>query len=93
AQAQRSLGIEAPASRLGVAVQGRGAAALARSLRAHGVRAVTSAQLPTSSWLRGAGLEAAILLDSGVLVRADDSQRAVAVADVDALVTLLQGDS
>nr|MDQ3366945.1 hypothetical protein [Myxococcota bacterium] len=58
-----------------------------------GVRAVTSAQPPTTTWLRGAGLEAAILLDSGVLVRTDDSQRAVAVADVDALVKLLQGES
>jgi ATP phosphoribosyltransferase regulatory subunit len=60
AQAQRSSGIEAPALARGVAVYGVNAAAVARALRARGMRAVVCAARPSESWLRGAGLDAAI---------------------------------
>jgi ATP phosphoribosyltransferase regulatory subunit len=74
AQAQRTAGVEAPEAPRGVAVHGTGAAELARRLRARGLRAVVCATPPGPSWLRGAGLDAAVLADSGELVRADDSR-------------------
>jgi hypothetical protein len=58
-----------------VAVHGAGAAAFARELRARGIRAVTCATPPAASWLRGAGLDAAVLLDRGELLGADGSIR------------------
>ncbi len=57
AQAQRAVGIDPPVLARGVAVYGANAAAVARSLRARGVRAVVCAAKPTESWLRGAGLD------------------------------------
>jgi ATP phosphoribosyltransferase regulatory subunit len=69
AQAQRALGVSLPAVAVGVAVHGTGAAALARALRSHGVRAVTVSSPPTSTWLRGAGLDAGVLVDSRELVQ------------------------
>jgi len=78
AEAQRVVGLAAPPAALGVAVHGRGAARLARSLRARGLRAVTASTPPTPSWLRGAGLDAAVVIDAGghrELVVADDSRR------------------
>lgn len=65
AQAQRALGIAAPASRRGVAVFGANAAAVARSLRGRGMRAVVCDAKPTESWLRGAGLDEALDASKG----------------------------
>lgn len=90
AQAQRAAGLALPVVTAGVAVHGEGAAAFARSLRAAGIRAVTAMVTPTASWLRGAGLDSAALLDSRELVRADDTRLALDTSDVRALVMLLQ---
>ena len=60
AQAQRATGIAPPASVLGVVVHGPGAAALARGLRSHGLRAVTAATAPTEAWRKAAGLDAVV---------------------------------
>ena len=90
AQAQRALGIAGPASPRGIAVHGPGAPAIARALRARGLRAVTAATEPTASWLRGAGLDAALLVDAGVLLRADGS-RAAAAPDPEAVIRLVEG--
>ena len=90
AQAQRANGLAPPVGIAGVAIHGAGAAAFARALRGHGIRAVTAASPPTPSWLRGAGFEAAVLLDSRELVRADETRGALDTSDVRALVTLLQ---
>jgi ATP phosphoribosyltransferase regulatory subunit len=92
AQAQRAMEIAAGMPAPGVAVFGAGAAALARQLRSRGLRAVTCATAPTASWLRGAGLDVAMLVDQRELVRADDTRQA-APADAEALVSLLQGGS
>jgi ATP phosphoribosyltransferase regulatory subunit len=70
ATAQRTAGLAAPARAIGVAVVGD--AALARALRAKGFRVVTCAAEPTASWLRGAGLDAAI--GAGLLLRADGAR-------------------
>jgi ATP phosphoribosyltransferase regulatory subunit len=77
AEAQRTVGVAAPPAALGVAVHGSGAARLARALRARGLRAVTAGTTPTPSWLRGAGLDAAVVIDAGghrALVVADDAR-------------------
>jgi len=92
AQAQRAVGVAGPTSTVGVAVFGPGAAALARALRGHGLRAVTAATAPTATWLRGAGFEAALLLDRNQLVRADGAQRGLDILDPRALVKLLEED-
>jgi ATP phosphoribosyltransferase regulatory subunit len=87
AEAQRLVGVAAPPAALGVAVHGKGAARLARSLRARGLRAVTASAAPTPSWLRGAGLDAALVIGAGgrrELVVADDSRR-----DLEAAVSSL----
>ena len=83
AEAQRTVGVPAAAAALGVAVHGSGAARLARALRARGLRAVTSGAVPTPSWLRGVGLDAAVVVDGAgrrELVLADDSRREVSSA-------------
>ena len=67
AQAQRALGIDAPAVKRGVAVFGDNAAAVARELRARGVRAVVCGERPSESWLRGAGLDEALDASKGVV--------------------------
>jgi ATP phosphoribosyltransferase regulatory subunit len=77
-EAQRAVGAAAPPAALGVAVAGAGAARLARALRARGHRALTASEPPTASWLRGAGLDAALVVDAAgrrELVLADDSRR------------------
>ncbi len=74
AQAQRADGIAAPAAAPGVAVED---AALAVQLRVHGLRAVVQRDA-SSAWLRGAGLDAAIVGDR--LIGADDSERSAAAA-------------
>jgi ATP phosphoribosyltransferase regulatory subunit len=82
-EAQRAVGAAAAPAALGVAVAGTGAARLARALRAHGHRALTASERPTASWLRGAGLDAALVTDAAgrrELVLADDSRRDAAVA-------------
>jgi len=78
AEAQRIVGVGSPPAALGVAVHGSGAAQLARALRGRGLRAVTAGVTPTPSWLRAAGLDAAVVIDAGggrVLVVADDTRR------------------
>jgi ATP phosphoribosyltransferase regulatory subunit len=82
AEAQRAVGVAAPPAALGVAVHGEGAARLARSLRARGLRAVTAGVRPSASWLRGAGLEAAVVLEarSRTVILADDARRDVEAA-------------
>jgi ATP phosphoribosyltransferase regulatory subunit len=74
AQAQRAGGIAPPAAAPGVAV---GDAVLAAELRAHGLRAVVQRDA-SGAWLRGAGLDAAIVGDR--LIGADDSERSAARA-------------
>lgn len=90
AQAQRAADQPLVMAR-GVAVFGRGAPALARSLRSHAIRAVTCPELPTASWLGHAGLDAAVLVDRGELLRPDGSTSVVAMTPV-ALATLLAGN-
>lgn len=83
AEAQRAAGVPAPAAALGIAVHGGGAARLARGLRGRGLRAVTAVVRPTPAWLRGAGLDAALVIDGAgrrELVLADDSRRDVETA-------------
>jgi ATP phosphoribosyltransferase regulatory subunit len=83
AEAQRVAGVPGPVGPLGVAVHGSGAARLARQLRARGARAVTSIGRPSPEWLRGAGLDAALVIDAAgrrVLVLSDASRRDVEVA-------------
>ncbi len=82
AEAQRAVGVAPPQAALGVAVYGEGAARLARRLRGQGLRAVTAAAAPTPSWLRGAGLDAGVVIGaaSPALILADDSRRDVHVA-------------
>ncbi|HET9623190.1 MAG TPA: ATP phosphoribosyltransferase regulatory subunit [Kofleriaceae bacterium] len=63
AEAQRGVGVASPSVATGVAVLGPGAPALARALRARGLRAVTTSALPSASWLRGVGLDAAIVIE------------------------------
>ncbi|MDX2088599.1 MAG: ATP phosphoribosyltransferase regulatory subunit [Kofleriaceae bacterium] len=90
AQAQRSLGLAPPASARGVALYGAGAPALARELRVRGLRAVTAVTVPTTTWLRGAGFDAALLVDERVLVRADGTRVAADPTNPDAVVSLLE---
>jgi ketopantoate hydroxymethyltransferase len=72
-------------------VHGPGAAAIARTLRGHGIRAVTAADAPTATWLKGAGLDAALLLDRNVLVRTADARSLpLDVSDLRALVKLIE---
>jgi ATP phosphoribosyltransferase regulatory subunit len=83
AEAQRTAGVAAPAAALGIAVHGPGAARLARSLRARGLRAVATGGVPTPSWLRGVGLDAAVVVNGGgqrEVVLADDSRRELQTA-------------
>jgi ATP phosphoribosyltransferase regulatory subunit len=83
AEAQRVVGVPAPALAIGVAVHGSGAPRLARSLRGRGLRAVTAVARPTPGWLRGAGLDAAVVIDGAgrrELVLADESRRDVETA-------------
>jgi hypothetical protein len=74
AQAQRAAGVAAPAAAPGVAV---GDAALAAELRLHGLRAVVQRDV-SGAWLRGAGLDAALVGDR--LICADDSERSAIAA-------------
>jgi ATP phosphoribosyltransferase regulatory subunit len=77
AQAQRSIGVAPPSSPIGFAVHGAGAPELARALRAAGARAVTQSTAPAAwgSWLRGAALDGAVVVDRGELIGADDARR------------------
>jgi ATP phosphoribosyltransferase regulatory subunit len=97
AQAQRSIGVAAPVAAIGIATHGAGAAELARALRAAGLRAVVQASAPPSwaAWLRGAGLDGAVIGDQ--LIGSDDSRReakaaieAAASGDTRALIALLR---
>lgn len=91
AQAQRSIGVAAPTAVLGIAVHGAHAAALARPLREAGLRVVTQTRAPASwdAWLRGAGLDAALVGDR--LIRADGSEiSTVPTGDTAALIALLR---
>ena len=91
AQAQRAAGVSAPRAAIGVAVSDP---ALARALRAAGLRVVVQTDAD-SAWLRGAGLDAAIVGDQ--LAFSDDSRRpakaaieAAAAGDTGPLIALLQ---
>lgn len=92
AQAQRALGVAAPASPLGVAVHGGNANSIAADLRERGIRALVQWTAPAewASWLRGAGLDAAIVGDE--LIRADDRRQSIAAiaGDIDAVIALLR---
>ncbi|MBA3455484.1 MAG: ATP phosphoribosyltransferase regulatory subunit, partial [Deltaproteobacteria bacterium] len=93
AQAQRAVGVAGPTSTIGIAVFGPGAASLARTLRGLGIRAVTAASAPTVTWLRGAGFDAAVLLDRNVLVRVADARSLpLDISDPRALVKLIEED-
>ena len=84
AQAQRAAGLAAPPSRFAVAITGPGAAAIARALRAAGLRAVTGAD---------AGADAILDLER-CAIGARDASGAIAAArvgQIQPLVTLLQG--
>jgi ATP phosphoribosyltransferase regulatory subunit len=96
AQAQRSIGIAPPAAAHGFATHGPGAAELARALRRVGLRAVAQTQAPASwgAWLRGVGLDAALVGDQ--LIGTDDASRsagsaieAVRAGDTAPLIALL----
>jgi ATP phosphoribosyltransferase regulatory subunit len=83
AEAQRIAGTGAPSAPIGVAVYGPGAARLARALRGTGLRAATAGSPPSPSWLRGTGLDAAVVIGAGgrrELVLADDTRRDVSTA-------------
>ena len=92
AQAQRTAGVDAPEGARGAGVYGAGAAALARQLRARGLRAVVCAAAPTAGWLRGAGLDAAIFVDAGEILRADGS-RGAGRTDAEGVAAMLQGEA
>lgn len=93
AQAQRVSGVDAPEGARGVAIHGPGAAALARQLRAGGLRAVVCASAPTATWLRGAGLDAAVLIGSGQLLHADGALEPAPVRTGTAEISALLGSS
>ncbi len=91
AGAQRAAGIAPPRPALGFATTDP---ALARQLRQAGLRAVVQETGVTAAWLRGAGLDAAIVKDH--LILADDSRKEAAAAieaarmgDTKALIALL----
>jgi ATP phosphoribosyltransferase regulatory subunit len=97
AQAQRLIGIAPPVAALGFAAHGPGAGELARALRRAGLRAVTQTRAPASwgAWLRGVGLDAALVGDT--LIGIDDKQRSARAAieaaragDTTALIALLK---
>jgi len=70
AQAQSALGVAGPIAAKGVAVHGAGAAALARTLRAAGLRALVQPHAPDDwpRWLADAGLDAALVDDVAIHV-------------------------
>ncbi|MDB4958758.1 MAG: histidyl-tRNA synthetase 2 [Myxococcales bacterium] len=80
AEAQGSIGVASPVSVPGIATHGAKAAELARSLRAAGLRAVAQLRAPETwgRWLRGAGLDGALVGDQ--LILPDDTQRAASSA-------------
>ncbi len=92
AQAQRAAGLAPPSGSVGVAVVGEAAPTYARALRAVGCRAVTADHVPSASWLRGAGLDAAVALDARELIRADGRRTPLDTAEPRALVKLLEED-
>jgi ATP phosphoribosyltransferase regulatory subunit len=74
AEAQRVLDVAPPPVATGVVVTGANAAAIARGLRARGLRAVVARTPPSVGWLRGAGFDAALVFDSA-------GRRTVVLAD------------
>jgi ATP phosphoribosyltransferase regulatory subunit len=96
----QSHGDDAPPLPRGLALAGARAAALARTLRAAGTRAVvaTAASPVTAAWLRDAGFAAALDLATGIATLPDGSSRdaadaiaAAARGDTRALVALASG--
>ena len=77
--AQRASGVAAAPLSRGIAVHGAGAAALARTLRSRGTRAVTCATAPSASWLRGAGLDAAVSTETGEVLHRDGASEVLRV--------------
>lgn len=97
AQAQRSIGVAPPTAPVGLATHGPGAAELARALRRAGLRAVVQGRAPASwgAWLRGVGLDGAVVGDQ--LIGVDDTSRsaksaieAARAGDTSALIALLR---
>jgi len=97
AQAQRLIGVAAPTGAIGIATHGQGASELARALRSAGLRAVVQTRAPGSwgAWLRGVGLDAAVVGDQ--LIGLDDVTRSARAAieaaragDITALIALLR---
>jgi ATP phosphoribosyltransferase regulatory subunit len=82
AQAQRAGGVAAPAPSIGIAIHEAQRPALL--LRASGMRVVTQATAPRDwgAWLRGAGLDAAVIGDR--VIRADGSEVSGAAAAIEA---------
>lgn len=92
AQAQRANDIAPPPAARGIAVSGPGAAALARDLRARGLRALAIASPPTASWLRGAGLDGAVVIEAGAAAWIDlAGTRTPVAAAAAAIEAVLQG--
>ena len=77
-------GDDAPALPRGLAIAGPGAAALARTLRAAGVRVVIAAAAPSPAWLRGAGFAAALSLADRTATLPDGTARDASEAIVHA---------
>jgi ATP phosphoribosyltransferase regulatory subunit len=97
AQAQRSIGIAPPTAAVGIATHGPGAGELARVLRRAGLRAVTQTRAPASwgAWLRGVGLDGALIGDQliGIDDRVHPARAAIEAAragDTKALIALLR---
>ncbi len=96
AQAQRAAGIAAPSGAIGVAILADDGPTLARALRAAGLRAVLQIVDvgPWEPWLRGAGLDAAIIDDQLIFVdgRRRSAREAIEAArggDTGPLIALL----
>ena len=92
-----SIWIAPPVAACGVATHGAGAGELARALRSAGMRAVVQNRAPAGwgAWLRGAGLDGAIIGDQ--LIGIDDNSRsarpaieAARAGDTTALIALLK---
>jgi len=90
ADAQRVIGVATARASRGLALYGTRAAAIARALRSRGTRAVVCTGTPTATWLRGAGLDAAVGTDSGEVVHVDDARETLDLASLESAIELLE---
>jgi ATP phosphoribosyltransferase regulatory subunit len=90
ADAQRVIGVAAARPSRGFAVHGTRAAVVARALRSRGTRAVVCTTAPTASWLRGAGLDAAVSTDTGEVVHLDDTRETLATQSLESAIETLE---